>query len=68
MRPRRQQPQPGDIFTSLHVLQSGAYRSLVECTCGKQFIADNNALLDGNTTSCGCARIARMKARRTQQQ
>ena len=64
MRQRRQQPQVGDVFSRLQVRQAGSHRCLVECTCGKQFISDNNALLEGNTTSCGCARIERMKARR----
>lgn len=49
----------GDIFTKLTVIGDGGYKnnrhwSICKCECGEILPVKDNALLSGNTKSCGC--------------
>lgn len=55
----KRQIKQGDVFTKLKVIGDAGYKnnrhwSLCQCDCGRVVKIKDNALLSGNTKSCGC--------------
>jgi hypothetical protein len=55
----RKSPTPGQVRRG----KPGTRAALCRCSCGQETLADIYQLLSGDTTSCGCGRINRMRER-----
>lgn len=56
---------PGQMFWGCTLVRFASPKWVVTCHCGKEFKVDSYQLVAGHTRSCGCLRLAGLKARST---
>lgn len=53
------------IGETKHRTRQGSIKWMCQCDCGKQIIVDTSSLKNGNTQSCGCLRLDRLRKKIT---